>query len=141
MSCEAVDARTLADEIARASAARVYAPSSAARYTTRFRVVLPRPAGAGALLLLKSNRVADWLYRGPVGGEIALRFDSRLGGDGGHDTLTFYLLDREAGRACSWMNERSQAYWRDGVQVDIRLLDEGDFGADGLYRQFDVTLR
>ena len=38
-------------------------------------------------------------------------------------------------------NERSQAYWRDGAKVDIRLLDEGDFGADELYRQFDVTLR
>jgi len=141
MSCETADARTLSAEIDGAKAARVYAPSSAARYTTRFRVALPRPAGADALLLMKSNRVTEWLYRGPPGGEIALRFDSRLGGDGGNDTLTFYLLDPEGGRACSWMNDRSQAYWRDGAKVDIRLLDEGDFGPDGLYRQFEVTLR
>jgi hypothetical protein len=141
MNCEASSAHSLASEIASANAASVYAPSTAARSTTRFRVAMPRLPGAGALLLVKSNRVADWLYRGPAAREIALHFDSRLGDDGGHDTLTFYLLDPERGRACSWTNERSQAYWRDGAKVDIRLLDEGDFGADGLYRQFDVTLR
>jgi hypothetical protein len=141
MNCESIDAQTMARQIASANAARLYAPSAAARYATRFHIAPPRPAGAQALLLIKSNRVRDLLYRGPLVPEIAVRFDSRLGADGGGDTLTFYLLDPAAGLACAWMNEDGEAYWRDGVQVDIRLLDEGDFGPDGLYRQFDVTLR
>lgn len=141
MSCESIDAKTMAEQVASVQAGRLYAPSAAARYTTRFAVTLPRPAGAGAVLLIKSNRVPDWLYRGPVVPEIAVRFDSRLGADGGGDTLTFYLLDPAAGLACAWMNEDGEAYWRDGRQVEVRLLDEGVFGPDRLFRQFDVTLR
>lgn len=141
MSCQSIDATTMAEQIASVNAGRMYTPSAAARYTTRFAVTLPRPAGAGALLLIKSNRVPDWLYRGPVVPEIAVRFDSRLGADGGDDTLGFYLLDPVAGLACLWMNEVGEAYWRDGRQVDVRLLEEGDFGPDRLFRQFDVTLR
>jgi hypothetical protein len=141
MICQSLDAVAMRQQFAYVNSGRLYAPSAAARYTTRFVVTPPRPLGNGALILIKSNRLPDWLYRGPIAPEIAVRFDSRLGSDGGGDTLTFYLLDPVAGLVCAWMNEAGEAYWRDGRLVEVRLLDEGDFGPQGLFRQFEVTLR
>jgi hypothetical protein len=141
MTCERADARTLAAQIESANSGRIYAAGPDPTGTAYFTIALPRPASAAAVFLIRSNRTDDWLYRGPFVPEVAVRFDRRLSADNGSDTLSLHLLDAEAGLVCSWLNERGERYWRGGARITIRLLEEGDFGPDQLFRQFEVTLR
>jgi hypothetical protein len=141
MTCEPADARTLAAQIESANSGRTYAAGPETTGTAYFTIALPRPVSAAALFLIRSNRTDDWLYRGPFLPEVAVPFDRRLSADNGSDTLSLHLLDTRAGLTCSWLNERSERYWRDGARIAIRLLEEGDFGPDQLFRQFEVTFR
>lgn len=140
MNCEPADAATLAAEIRLAQAGTLYQAAAGASHTLRMRIHLPRPVGAGALFLVRSQRVEDWIYRGPFVPELTVRFDDRLTADQGSDNLHFFLFDPVAGLVCGWLNERSEAYWTDGVLVTIDLLEQGDFGEDGLFQQHRVTI-
>ena len=141
MVCKQADARTLAAQIESANSGRIYAAGPDTTGTAYFAIAPVRPVNAAAVFLIRSNRSDDWLYRGPFVPEVAVPFDLRLSADGGSDTLSLHLLDPEAGLACSWLNERGERYWRGGARITIRLLEEGHFGPDQLFQQFEVTLR
>ena len=140
MNCEPADPAQLAAEIRLAQAGTLYQAAPAATLALRLHISLPRQVGAGALFLVRSMRLDDWLYRGPWAPALTLRFDERLAADRGSDTLQFFLFDPAAGVVCAWLNERGEHYWVDGALVTVALLDEGAFGPDGLFQQHRVHI-
>ena len=70
------------------------------------------------------------------------RFDSD-----GYDDLGVILVDPKLGLVCSWMNQRSFAYWIPGQEIDISFLANpigqglGNYEeSQDLYTEFEVEI-
>lgn len=141
MSCQLVDTATLERDLQFASTLEVYAADDTASASTVLRFQWPQPPDAGAVFLVRALNSGAWVYRGPAVPSLRLRFDARLSGQHGDDNLHFFLINPVSRQTCAWLNERSERYWVDGQTADIAWLPQGEFDAQGLFRQHGVQFQ
>ncbi|MDY6993452.1 MAG: hypothetical protein SVR94_12745 [Pseudomonadota bacterium] len=88
-----------------------------------------------------SNRIRKLVYLGPYKDSLSLEIDANLTTDKGYDNLEFRLLQFEQKRFCSWANESDYPYWHPNAKISIDFLPKGIFDEEGLFKQFEVTIR
>ncbi len=107
-------------------------------FATNLRIESERPWSSDDILAIYSHRAGGLLSFGPFAPELLLYASASYSEDGGHDILSFTVLNPGLGQICVWAGDVGFPLWRKDQRVTIRLLNDLQFDVDGVGRSYEV---